>query len=130
MSAAPRWLDDIIADFGRGAGLQNFTLGERGAAALAGERGTAFYFEYVQPDLLVRMTAEVQKTPETARKVLLFAEPTRQGAYPIRAGFMPHSDKAFFAVKLPQDAVTLPTLTDIFRELRRLAERFTQGGVA
>ncbi len=130
MSAAPRWLDEIITDFGRGAGLQNLSLGERGALALTGEHGTSLHLEYVYPNLLVRMTADVVKTPETAKKVLLFAEPVRQGRYPVRTGFMPRADKAFFAVKLSQDDVTLPTLTEVFRELRRLAERFAQGGAA
>ncbi len=127
MSAAPRWLDEIIADFGRGAGIQSLSLGARGVAALAGDCGTAFILEYVHPNLLVRMTAEVVKTPETAKKVLQFAEPLRRGRFAVRTGFMPHADTAFFAVALPHDAVTLPVLMDVFHELRRLAERFAGG---
>ncbi len=127
MSAAPRWLDEIIAEFGRGAGIRGLSLGERGVAALAGEGGTAFILEYVYPNLLVRMTAEVRKTPETAKRVLQLAEPLRQGRFAVRAGFMPHADQAFFAVRLPHDSVTQPVLMDVFRELRRLAERFVGG---
>ncbi len=127
MSAAPRWLDDIIADFGRGAGIQSLALGENGVAALAGDNGMALHLEYVYPNLIVRMTAEVDKSAETAKKVLLFAEPTRQERYLVRTGFMPRENKAFFAVSLPHESVTIPVLTEVFRELRRLAERFAGG---
>ncbi len=129
MSAAPRWLDEIIAEFGRGAGIQNLSLGERGVAALVGDNGIALVLEYVYPNMMVRMTAELKKTPEAAKKVLLFSEPDRQGKFVIRSGFMPREDKAFFAVSLPHDSVTLPILNDVFRELRRLAERFAGGAV-
>ncbi len=127
MNAAPAWLDEIIGGFGRNAGIRNLSLGERGVAALEGDNGTALVLEYVYPNLMVRMTAEVKKMPGTAKKVLLFAEPVRQGKFGIRTGFMPHSDKAFFAVRLPHDSVTLPVLTEVIRELRRLAERFAGG---
>ena len=30
----PAWLDTMVKEFGRSAGVQNFALGERGAAAL------------------------------------------------------------------------------------------------
>ncbi len=129
MSAAPRWLDEIIGEFGRGAGIQSLSLGERGVAALSGDDGMDFILEYVYPNLILRMTAEVEPSAETAKKVLLFAEPMRQGRFPLRCGFMPRADKAFFAISLSHDLITLPILSEAFRDLRRTAERFTGGAL-
>lgn len=129
MSSAPQWLDEIVAEFGRGAGIQSLRLGDRGVAALAGERGTSLYLEYVYPKLTMRMTAEVGNTAEVVKKVLLLAEPNRQGKFVVRTGIMPKTGNAFFAVQIPQDSISLPILTEVFQELRRLAERFV-GGVA
>ncbi len=127
MSAAPQWLDEILNEFGRGAGLQHFTLGEQGVAALEMSHGMMLSFEYTYPQLTVMVTVEVAKDVETAQKVLLLADPDRQGQLLIRSGLMPRSDRAFFATILKHEDVTLPLLTTTFAELRRLAERFVGG---
>lgn len=127
MSAAPQWLNDVLTDFGRSAGIEGFALGERGTAALRGDNGTALVFEYAYPRLTVMMTAQTEKTPETARRVLALAEPGRRGRFPVRAGLLPRSERAFFAAVLDHEDVTLPTLNALFAELRRLAERIAGG---
>lgn len=127
MSAAPRWLDEVVQEFGRGAGLRELTLGERGVAGLKGDNGTELWLEYVDSSLVVRMTVEVEKTVETAKKVLLLADPMRQGRHRVRTGFLMRSEKAFFAVKVPQEEATLPVLNDVYEEVRRLADRFVGG---
>lgn len=129
MGAAPKWLDDVVGGFGRGAGLRGLSLGERGAVTLDCGRGMAFTLEYVHPGLTVCMTVEAAGTVETAKKVLQLAEPLRRGRYAVRTGFMPRGGRAFFAVRLAQDAVTQPVLAEVFRELRRLAERFAGGAL-
>lgn len=128
MSVAPRWLDEVMAEFGRSAGLDGLALGERGTAALRGDNGTTLAFEYVYPRLTVMMTAPVRKDAETARRVLAMAEPSRRGRYRVRAGLMPRDDRAFFAAVLDQEAVTLPALNAVFGELRRLADRLAAAG--
>ena len=42
----PAWLDTMVKEFGRSAGVQNFALGERGAAALSFETGAELRLEY------------------------------------------------------------------------------------
>lgn len=129
MSAAPQWLDGIITEFGNSAGIHNLTLGEKGVASLAGENGRVFSFEYSYPNLVVMMTVPVSKNEEVAKKVLLLSEPSRQGKYLVRTGFMPHGLRAFFAVVAQQDSLSLPALSEIFRELRRLSDRFMGGSL-
>ncbi len=127
MSAAPQWLDEILNEFGRGAGLEHLTLGEQGVAALEMTQGMMLSFEYIYPHLTVMVTVEVTKDIETAQKVLLLADPNRQGELLIRSGLLPRANKAFFATILQHEEVTLPLLTTAFAELRRLAERFVGG---
>ncbi len=127
MSMAPQWLDDIIGEFGQGAGLEHFTLGERGVATLEMTRGMMLSLEYSYPRLSVVLTVAVRKDTEVAKKVLQLADPGRRGQWAIRSGLLPHSNRAFFAVILPHDMVTLPVLTTTFTELCRLAERFAGG---
>ncbi len=129
MSAAPQWLDDVVSEFGRSAGIQGLALGERGIAALAGDNGTTLLFEYDYPRLTMMMTVEVQKTSEIAQKVLALVVPGRNERFTVRAGLMPHSDKAFFATLLEHEMLTQPTLMEVFTTLRRLADRFVGGAV-
>ena len=49
-SPAPVWLDDIVREFGRSAGLSDFSLNDRGAAAATFETG-----------------AQLRRTPAPAR---------------------------------------------------------------
>lgn len=124
--SAPEWLQQTIAEFGRGAGLQSLALNDRGAASLSFDNGTSLVFEYAFSSLVVMMTVPVSKTPEVAGKVLSFAIPERRTLFRINAGFMPKADKAFFAIRLPREEITLPVLMSAFNEVRHLAGQFAE----
>ena len=53
---APVWMNAVIGDFGRAAGLNGLALNERGAAALKFADGTALRLEYADGTLVVAMT--------------------------------------------------------------------------
>ena len=53
---APVWMNAVIGDFGRAAGLNGLALNERGAAALKFTDGTALRLEYADSTLVVAMT--------------------------------------------------------------------------
>ena len=52
----PAWLDTMVKEFGRSAGVQNFALGERGAAALSFETGAELRLEYAGEELVMAVT--------------------------------------------------------------------------
>ena len=55
-SPAPVWLDDIVREFGRSAGLSDFALNDRGAAAISFETGAQLRFEYAFESLVVALS--------------------------------------------------------------------------
>ena len=54
---APSWIESVVVEFGRAAGLEGLRLGTRGAAALRFENGVALRIEYTGAELVVSMTA-------------------------------------------------------------------------
>ena len=81
---APVWMNAVIGDFGRAAGLNGLALNERGAAALKFEDGTALRLEYADNALVVAMTV-----PSADVKRLLSRAFASKG--PLR---LPHPDRA------------------------------------
>ena len=58
---APNWIDAVVRDFGRGAGIDGFALNSRGAAAVSFENGFSLRFKdgdtaamrIVEPDEII-----------------------------------------------------------------------------
>ena len=67
--SAPSWMESLVREFGKGAGLSNFTLNDRGVAALAFENGASLRFEYAE-EMLAResdLKEEMKKNGIPAR---------------------------------------------------------------
>lgn len=129
MTAVPDWIDAVVRDFGRGAGLDAFALNERGVAALRFEDGRALRFEYVNDELAVAMSAPARNDAATARRILAIAHPSaaRDGLY-VRAGYLEKTGCAVFAVRFAARDVTRPALERAFGVLWRIASEC--GGAA
>lgn len=125
--SAPEWVNEVIREFGRSAGLESFGLNERDVAALSFERGAMLVFEYAYASLMVMMTLPVSNDMETIRRILSFAMPERRGDFRVKSGLLPKSGKAFFATRLPHEEITLPVLNMAFSTLRRMADQFGEG---
>ena len=68
---APAWLDDIVREFGRSAGLSDFSLNDRGAAAATFETGAQLRFEYAFESLVVALSFPYPVSdPAAARRLL------------------------------------------------------------
>lgn len=127
MTTAPRWVSELLGEFGRSAGIESFELNARDAAALTFESGAVLRFEYAYDSLTVMITLPVSRDAETAKRVLRQAMPDRRGDFRIRCGLLPKAEKAFFAIRLPHAEITLPILNAAFSTLRRLADPFGEG---
>lgn len=125
--SAPNWVNAIIGEFGRAAGIESLVLNERGVAVLAFESGALFRLEYAYDSLVVMITVPVIASGETVKRILQQAIPERRGEFRLRCGLLPKSDRAFFAVRLPHDEITLPVLNTAFSTLRRVADQFGEG---
>lgn len=127
MMEPPHWMNDVIAEFGRSAGIDGFSFGANATAALGFESGASLVFEYAYSSLIVMMTVPVALDSSVAEKALKFVMPERRGEFRIKAGFLSEKGKVFFAVRLPHDEVTLPVINSAFSYLRRLADQFGEG---
>jgi type III secretion system chaperone SycN len=127
MMVPPHWMNEVIAEFGRSAGIDGFAFGPNATAALGFESGASLVFEYAYSSLIVMMTVPVALDSSVAEKALKFVMPERRGEFRIKAGFLSEKGRVFFAVRLPHDEVTLPVINSAFSYLRRLADQFGEG---
>ena len=85
-SPAPVWLDDIVREFGRSAGLSGFSLNDRGAAAATFETGAQLRFEYAFESLVVALSFPYPASdPAAARRALARDEAEKRLAAALRA---------------------------------------------
>ena len=127
MMVPPHWMNEVIAEFGRSAGIDGFSFGANATAALGFESGASLVFEYAYSSLIVMMTVPVALDSSVAEKALKFVMPERRGEFRIKAGFLSEKGRVFFAVRLPHDEVTLPVINSAFSYLRRLVDQFGEG---
>ena len=114
---APVWMNAVIGDFGRAAGLNGLALNERGAASLKFENGVTLRFEYTGSELVVAVTL-----PSADVKRLLSASHYRaRRGLRVRAGIVPKTREAVMAVRMAERDVTLPRVSAVFERLWRLA---------
>ena len=119
---APVWMNAVIGDFGRAAGLNGLALNERGAAVLKFEDGTALRLEYADGTLVVAMTVP----SADVRRLLALSHPRARYAFRIRTGLLPKTHEgvmaheAIMAVQLAERDVTLPRVSGAFELLWRL----------
>ena len=118
---APRWIESVVEEFGKAAGIRSFTLNERGAAAVAFENGIGFRLEYAAESLIAAITVPAANSPAAARRILAAAHPMARYGLRLKAGYLEKRSCAIFASRLPDRDVTLPALNAIFAALWRIA---------
>ena len=120
---APVWMNSVIGEFGRAAGLGSLSLGERGAAALSFENGASLRLEYTGEELVMAVT-----TPSAdLKRLLAAAHPRARHGLRVRAGVLAKSGRAVVATRIAERDVTLPRVNGAFGVLWRLAAEI--GGV-
>ena len=121
---APKWIESVVVEFGRAAGLKNFALNERGAAAVAFENGMKLRFEYAFDSMAIAVTVPSRLDPAVARRLLSYTHPAARHAFKLRTGWIQKSSVAAFVARLPGREVTLPSLNAVFAALWRIAQDF------
>lgn len=125
---APAWIETAVRDFARAAGIGTFGFSDRGTAALRFENGISLRFEYREGELAMMALVHAPNDPATARRILAYSHPLARPGEPVRSGYLAKAGCAVFAVRLPDESVTLPALNSVFDALWRIATEF--GGVA
>ena len=127
-SPAPVWLDDIVREFGRSAGLSDFAFNDRGAAAVTFETGAQLRFEYAFESLVVALSFPYPGgDPEAARRLLAAAHPGARPGFKLRAGLLEKTGRAILAARFPEREITLPAVNAAFSALWRIAEDLAGG---
>ena len=125
---APAWLDDIVREFGRSAGLSDFSLNDRGAAAATFETGAQLRFEYAFESLVVALSFPYPVSdPDAARRLLAAAHPGARPGFKLRAGLQPRTGRALLVARFPEREATLPAVNAAFSALWRLSEDLAGG---
>lgn len=120
----PVWMNAVIGDFGKAAGLAGLALNERGVAALKFENGAALRLEYTGDELVVAMTVP----SADIKRLLALSHPKARYGFRVRSGIVPRTGEAVMAVRLAERDVTLPRVSGVFELLWRLAGEM--GGAA
>ena len=124
---APEWLNAVVRDFGRAAGVDTFALNDQGAAAITFETGFGLRFEYTGTELVVAVTVPRPAEPVFLRRALSYAHPMLGTGPRIRVGYLARSGNVVLAVRIAERNVTLPAVNAAFSTLWRAAGEI--GGV-
>ena len=124
---APVWMNAVIADFGRAAGVESLAFGDSGATALKFSNGIVLRFEYTGEALVVSASFALPHDANTIRRLLSLANPMAGRGVSLRAGIIAKSGAAVVAVRMPERDVTLPAVNSVFAALWRAVE--DTGGV-
>ncbi|MBR1588331.1 MAG: hypothetical protein IJ658_08420 [Kiritimatiellae bacterium] len=125
---APAWIEAVVQEFGKAAGLPGLALNGRGAAAITFENGSALRLEYAFDSLVVALTLPARLDPAAAARLLAYAHPEARYGFKLRAGYLEKASRAVFAARLADREVTLPALNSVFSVLWRIGQEF--GGAA
>ena len=121
---APGWIASLVGDFGKAAGLSSLSLNGRGTAAIAFENGFGLRFEYIEGELVMAVTVPVFLDVGRTKALLSYAHHEARLGFRVRAGYLPRSGKAVFAVRIQERDVTLPMVNQAFAVLWRIAQEF------
>ena len=121
---APTWIETVVREFGKAAGLSGLALNDRGAAAISFENGVALRLEYAFDSLVAALTLPARLDPATAARLLAYAHPEARYGFKLRAGYLSKGGRAVFAARLADREVTLPALNSVFSVLWRIGQEF------
>lgn len=117
------WIDDAIAEFGRGMGIESLALGNERLASLAFERSGTLFLEATEGHLLIYMMRDVPARDETLALRALSLCHFRNGLPYDLSPAMKGEDRLIFIARVPEREVSLPVLENTFALLVRLHER-------
>ncbi len=121
----PAHVISTLREFGRAAGIGDFSLNARDCAAVRFDSGAMLRFEYFGNALTIAMMTPSASDPATMRRLLEYSAPSpRGGVRPLRTGYMAKAGCAVFAYRIAEESVTLPAVNGAFAELWQIANEF------
>lgn len=121
---APEWLNEVVADFGRQMGLNNFALNDRGTAGIRFENGITFRLEYVNEALMMIVgfaPSNVESTQVFAAKLLTAAHYEAAGDKGLRVGYLKRVGEAIVTARIPERELDVPKMEEKFSLLWQVA---------
>ncbi|HET6467205.1 MAG TPA: hypothetical protein VFG43_02390 [Geminicoccaceae bacterium] len=116
------WVDDAVADFGRGMGVPLLALPESGAFEIAFERRGSFYLERAGEDLLLYLKRGYPfASPELLRRALEACHWRQNRPFVVRIAM--REDELVYLIRLAPREITLDRLE---RALAYLTEMHDQ----
>ena len=125
---APVWMNSVILDFGRAAGVGDLALNGRGTAALRFETGVVLRFEYTGDELVMAVSVPGHAGIATLKRLLSMSHHRARYGFRLRTGRLAKTGCLVMAVRLASRDVTLPHVNAAFSVLWRLAGEI--GGAA
>ena len=114
---APVWVNAVIGDFGRAAGLKALALNGRGATALRFETGVSMRLEYIGGELVMATTVP----SADLKRLLAQSHPRASREFKIRTGVLHRTGEPVMAIRIAERDITLSHLNAVFDVLWRLA---------
>lgn len=114
---APEWLNEVVADFGRQMGLNNFALNERGTAGIRFENGITFRLEYANEALMMIVgfvPTNAESVQTFAAKLLTASHYEAAGAKGIRVGYLKRSGEAIATARISERELDVPKMEEQF----------------
>jgi len=114
------WIEQTIAEFGRGLGIDDLRLNERRHVQLALGSGGLLGIEVVEDTVLVFLSREVSPhDPELRMRALRLCHFKRQWPFPVQAGLR-GNDRLILLARIPERQFSLSTLEQAMDLLVRL----------
>lgn len=116
----PTWLNEVVGDFGRQMGLNNFALNDRGTAGVRFENGATLRLEATDETLAMIVGVQPSNAVDAAaftKKLLTAAHYENAGGAGVRAAILKRTGEAVFVRRLEVRSVDLPKLQETFELL-------------
>jgi type III secretion chaperone SycN len=117
------WIDDSVAEFGRGLDIDHLALNDRGLVSLVFERSGTLFLEQVNGYLLIYLTREIAaKDDSLVLRALSLCHYRNGHPYDLSAA-MKGEDRLTFLARIPEREVSPPVLEAAFALLVQLQDR-------
>lgn len=124
------WVDQTLADFGRGLGIEQFEFNSNGVATIAGDDLGTLFLERADDAVLVYLVQEYPRLDaEHLSRALDACHWRRNVPWPVNAGLR-HDRHLAFSVRLGESQFDLPTLERVITLVRELHREVKEGVAA
>lgn len=119
---APQWVNSTVQVFGKQLGLQNFSLNERGVAAVRFENGVRLVLEYGAQSLIISTQIKAPANANALKLLLAQSHYADRSQFRVRSYYVSRAGEAACAVAIPEGELNVTAMERVFQELWKRAE--------